>query len=50
MVAKGVAQSSDELTSENTTEDFYGQKETGARWNPAGVVGRQTATGNDTWM
>src|SRR5215469_2995697 len=39
MVAKGVAQPSDELTPENTTEHFHGQEESGARWNP--VRGRE---------
>src|SRR5579863_9498690 len=40
VVAKGASQSRHEFTAEDTAEDFHGQEETGARSDPARMVGR----------
>src|SRR5215472_6084102 len=47
VVAKGASQPCHELAAEDTAEDFHRQEKSGARSDPAGVVGRQSATGYD---
>jgi hypothetical protein len=45
---KGGLEASDELATKHAPQHWAGKKEARAGWNPAGVVGREPASGDDT--